>query len=115
MFKAEKQILKKITGKLKKALGNGLIAVVAFGSRVRGDFTGESDFDVLIVVRERNADILNKIINIFQEFELKTNIPFSPIVKSMKTFEKEKAYQTGFFRNIENEGVPNNSCFHIRT
>lgn len=106
MFKTEKQILIKITEKLKKTLGDGLIAVIAFGSRVRGDFTSESDFDVLIVVRERNTDILNKIINIFQEFELKTNIPFSPIVKSLKTFEKEKAYLTGFFRNIEREGVP---------
>lgn len=106
MFKTEKQILIKITEKLKKTLGDGLIAVIAFGSRVRGDFTSESDFDVLIVVRERNSDILNKIINIFQEFELKTNIPFSPIVKSLKTFEKEKAYLTGFFRNIEREGVP---------
>lgn len=105
MFKAERQALKKITTKLRKSLGDELIAVVAFGSRVRGDFNGDSDFDVLVIVKNRKADVLNKVVDIFQEFELKTSIPFSPIVKSLNTFEKEKTYKTGFYRNIESEGV----------
>lgn len=105
MFKAERQALKKITAKLKHSLGDELIAVVAFGSRVRGDFTGESDFDVLIIVKDKTSDVLSKIIDIFQEFELKTSIPFSPIVKSLNAFEKEKTYKTGFYRNIESEGL----------
>ena len=105
MFSDEKRALKRSTDKLKKALGDKLISVTAFGSRVRGDFTGESDFDVLVIVREKTFPIIEKVIDIFQDVELKTNIPFSPIVKSIYAFEKEKKYKTGFFKNIETEGV----------
>ncbi|MGC8796957.1 hypothetical protein [Thermodesulfovibrio sp. 3462-1] len=38
MFSEEKKALKKITARLKKALGHELISVTAFGSMVRGDF-----------------------------------------------------------------------------
>jgi Nucleotidyltransferase domain. len=104
MFSEEKKALKRITDKLKKALGVELISVIAFGSRVRGDFRGNSDFDVLVIVRQRSRDIVDKIISIFNEEEIKTGIPFSPVVKSKELFAKEKKFNTAFFRNIKNEG-----------
>lgn len=50
MFNTEKESLIRVTSELKKTLKERLKAVIAFGSRVRGDFHGESDFDVLVVV-----------------------------------------------------------------
>lgn len=104
MFSNEKRALKRIATLLRKTLKNEVITVVAFGSRVRGDFTEESDFDVLVVVKNRNSDILNKIVEIFYKEELKTGIPLSPIVKSQEIFDKEKEFNTAFFRNIKKEG-----------
>ncbi|GAB5047234.1 nucleotidyltransferase domain-containing protein [Thermodesulfovibrio sp. TK110] len=104
MFSEEKRALKRITEKLKKALREELISVTAFGSRVRGDFKGDSDFDVLVIVRQRNRDIIDKIVDIFSQEEISTGIPFSPVVKSEELFEKEREFNTTFYRNIKNEG-----------
>ncbi|MDI1472343.1 nucleotidyltransferase domain-containing protein [Thermodesulfovibrio sp. 1176] len=52
MFTIEKEAIKRATERLKGALGENLLAVIAFGSRVRGDFNGESGFDVLIIVKK---------------------------------------------------------------
>ncbi|WP_353683787.1 nucleotidyltransferase domain-containing protein [Thermodesulfovibrio sp. 3907-1M] len=104
MFLEEKRALKRIADRLKKALGDELISVTAFGSRVRGDFKGDSDLDVLVIVRERNRDIVDRIVDIFNEEEIRTGIPFSPVVKSSELFEKEKKFNTTFYRNIKNEG-----------
>jgi len=90
MFSEEKKALKKITDKLIKALGVELISVIAFGSTVRGDFRGDSDFDVLVIVRERNRNTVDKILSIFNEEEIETGIPFSPVVKTKELFAKEK-------------------------
>lgn len=105
MFTIERDAIDRTTKKLKEALGDNLITVIAFGSRVRGDFGGESDFDILVVVKERDFGVIEKVIEIFDEEEERTNIPFSPVIKSLDVFEKEKAYNTTFYRNIKKEGI----------
>jgi predicted nucleotidyltransferase len=57
MFSFEKDAIKRATESLKAVLGDNLVAVVAFGSRVRGDFNEGSDFDILVVVKKRTFDI----------------------------------------------------------
>ena len=105
MFSLEKDVIKKTTRNLKKVLGNNLIAVAAFGSRVRGDFSEESDMDILVIVKKRTFDIMDTINQFFTEEETRTGIPFSVVIKGIETFEKEKSHNTSFYRNIRNEGV----------
>ena len=52
MFSFEKESIRRDRETLRKTLGKDLLAVVAFGSRVRGDFSGESDFDIIIIVKK---------------------------------------------------------------
>lgn len=54
MYKIEEKSLSRALKKLRRLFGENLILLAAFGSRVRGDFTGESDLDVLVVVKKRN-------------------------------------------------------------
>lgn len=105
MFTIERDAINRATKKLQEALGDNLITVIAFGSRIRGDFSGESDFDILVIVKERDFGVIEKVVEIFGEEEDKTIIPFSPVIKSLETFKKEKAYNTTFYRNIKKEGV----------
>ena len=105
MFITEKESLIRITSKLKNSFKERLKAVIAFGSRVRGDFHGESDFDVLVVVEGLSVEDEIKIIRIFLEEEELTGIPYEPVIKSYEAFEKERIYKTGFYRNIIKEGV----------
>jgi predicted nucleotidyltransferase len=71
MYNHERNILKSITSKLRERFSETIQGVYAFGSRVRGDHDAWSDFDVLIVVKDRNPALENEIMDIFVEEELK--------------------------------------------
>ena len=105
MFSLEKDSINRATQKLRDTLKDNLITVIAFGSRVRGDFTGESDFDILVVVRKRDVKIIDIVNEVFGEEEDNTGIPFSAVIKTLDTYEKERAYNTTFYRNLKKEGV----------
>ncbi len=104
MLGIERLSLFRAVENLKKKMGENLVLVIAFGSRTRGDFHGESDMDVLVVVRKRNYEVLREVIGIFVDEEEITGIPYSVIVRDIANFEKEKASKTPFFRNILKEG-----------
>ncbi|MDI6745159.1 MAG: nucleotidyltransferase domain-containing protein [Thermodesulfovibrionales bacterium] len=101
----EKEILKRITGKLKERFADRIISVHAFGSRVRGDNNEWSDFDVLVLVKDKNPEIESGIINIFVDAETKSGLSFTPVIKDIHSFEMEKKFHTPFYENIMKEGV----------
>ncbi len=105
MFSIEKEAIGRATKRLRDLLGENLVTVIAFGSRVRGDFTGESDFDILVVVKERDLDVIDRVNDLFGEEEEKTGIPFSVVIKTLDLYEKERAYNTTFYRNLKKEGI----------
>jgi predicted nucleotidyltransferase len=105
MFLTEKESLKRAVKRLKKISGENLVTVVAFGSRVRGTFSGESDFDILVIVHKRTSQLIDTINEVFIKEEDKTGIPYSVVIKTDESFEKEKQYNTTFYRNIKKEGV----------
>ncbi|MGB9716675.1 MAG: nucleotidyltransferase domain-containing protein [Thermodesulfovibrionales bacterium] len=105
IFTIEKEAIIRATEKLREVLGDNLVSVIAFGSRVRGDFTGDSDFDILIIVRKRDFEVIEKVVKVFYKEEERTNISFSPVIKPLDIFKKEEAYNSPFYRNIKKEGI----------
>ncbi len=105
MYNHERNILKSITSKLRERFAERIQGVYAFGSRVRGDHDAWSDFDVLIVVKDRTPEIESEIMDIFVEEELKSGVIFSPVIKDYTAFEKEKNFHTPFYENIQREVV----------
>jgi predicted nucleotidyltransferase len=106
MHRHEKAALEHITAVLKERYPENILSVIAFGSKVRGDYSEDSDYDILIIVKDRSIPIMEGIIDVFVEEEMKTNISFDPVIKSADTMALEKKYNTPFFKNITNEGVP---------
>lgn len=105
MYAYEKSILNRITVSLRKQLSERIIAVYAFGSKARGDYGEWSDFDVLVVVKDREPLIENKIMGIFVEEEFRSGMIFTPVIKDLKAFENEKSLKTPFYENIMKEGI----------
>lgn len=101
----EKDVLGRITARLYQTFPAGIVAVYAFGSRVRGDHGGWSDFDVLVVVREKRPGIESGVIDIFVEEEMAAGLNFTPVVKDLQAFELEKKFHTPFYENVTEEGV----------
>jgi len=103
MFKREKDTLDEIVRKL--SAESEILKIVAFGSRVRGDNRGDSDTDVLIVVNKKDRDIKDKILSIFYDYELKSDMSFAVTILSLKEWEYNKRLGNLFVRSVIKEGV----------
>ena len=78
--------------------------VILYGSRVRGDYREDSDWDVLVLTdavlgMEDENNMRDKIF----ELELKYTQPVSTIIVDRAQWEKLS--KTGFFENVTNEGM----------
>ena len=79
--------------------------VVLFGSRARGDYLEESDWDVLVLVdkEERDYKFKDKIRDVLFELELKTGTVISSITKNRVFWEDISV--TPLYKEIEKDGV----------
>ena len=105
MYSHFRTALSEIVSRLKDKYPDNLAAVYAFGSRVRGDHTSESDFDILVVVNDRTIEVEEGIIDVFVEEETKSGIAFDPVIKTAESFAMERRYSTPFYRNITRQGI----------
>ncbi|MBI5193832.1 MAG: nucleotidyltransferase domain-containing protein [Nitrospirae bacterium] len=107
MFLKERKVLDNIAEEIEASplFAERVEEIVVFGSRVRGDYKGESDFDVLVIVKDKDIKTETAIIKYFGTKEDQTGIPFAPVIKDWKVLDNERLYRTGFARAIEEEGV----------
>lgn len=103
MFTKEKKTLSEIVETL--SAEPEVLRIIAFGSRVRGDFTGDSDLDVFVLVEKKDLSLKNRIIDVFYDFEMRTGIPFSVVIQSRQEFEFNAALGSPFIKAILKEGV----------
>ena len=52
-------VIKQIESSLKKELKEQIKDVILFGSRARGDFQPESDYDILVLVTKKTKELRN--------------------------------------------------------
>jgi predicted nucleotidyltransferase len=105
MFSYIKNRLQKISQQLKERYPDRIVFIYAFGSRARGDFSEWSDIDILIVVKDKDPQIEREIIGLIVEEEITVGLSFSPVIKDLKVFEKERDFKTPFYENIKREGI----------
>lgn len=105
MYAHEKGALNRITKGLRERFPKRIEGIYVFGSKARGDHGEWSDFDVLVVVKDRNPPIEQAIISLFVEEELLSGLLFTPLIKDLKAFESEKRFNTPFYENLTREGI----------
>jgi predicted nucleotidyltransferase len=86
MFPYEKDLLQRISDRLRRQFPERIVSVHAFGSRVRGNHGAWSDFDVLVVVKDKDSLLDSGIIGIFVDEEMRVGASFTPVVKDIKAF-----------------------------
>ncbi|MBI4210977.1 MAG: winged helix-turn-helix transcriptional regulator [Candidatus Diapherotrites archaeon] len=107
IFKKTKDFQKPLLEELMKmpSLKNKEVkATVVFGSRTREDFTHYSDFDVLVVVDDKNSNVSEKIMEESVKASGKTGIRFSPVIMGKKDFKDRWKEKDKFLQNILAEG-----------
>lgn len=102
----EREALRRIAERLRRELSDRIVALYAFGSRVRGSHDAWSDYDVLVVVQDRTPRIESEIIGLIVDEEIRAGLSFTPVVKDARAFELEKRFHTPFYENVTREGVP---------
>ena len=83
-----------------------LEGIYAFGSRVRGDHGGESDLDLLVVVGERTPEMERAVIDRCVEEELRSAIPFDPVIKDSASFALERRHHSPSTRTYHGKASP---------
>ncbi len=98
------QILEKISEAILDIAPDSEIRL--FGSRARGDFRPDSDWDILVILPENNQDEIGmqtKVNRAMYALELELDIAISPLVFLKKNWEKMGV--TSLFQNVEKQGV----------
>lgn len=96
--------LKFFTTQLRKRLGKHLKQIILFGSRARGDYDPDSDYDCLIVVDDVTEEIVEVIDDIAGVTLYRYNLVFSAFPVTMEKYQNENFYP--LYINIKKEGIP---------
>ena len=88
-FKKEITLIgEELLGKLKETFESNLIALIFYGSRVRGDNFPESDLDILVVFKDFDGKKMARVVSsICGELTRKFFIKVSPYLISQQDFE----------------------------
>ena len=69
------------------------------------DHAGESDVDLLVVVGERTPEVERAVVDSCVAEELRSGVPFDPVIKDSASFALERRHHTPFYENIAREGI----------
>lgn len=75
-----------------------------FGSRARGDAGAGSDFDILIIVKDKMSIDRMKIYDYILDVNLEYGLDFSLKIYDKEEFERSKRLGLPFMKNILTEG-----------
>jgi predicted nucleotidyltransferase len=92
---------------VKKIYGSHLKSVILYGSYARGDYTPESDVDIMILVDLKDNEMDQYGDNLSElgfEYNVEHNIWIMPVVKNVEHFKYWMSVYP-FYRNVQREGV----------
>lgn len=98
------KILQALRRELKLALGDELESVILFGSQARGEARGDSDIDILVIVRDEAdyGELIQRTSALVSTLSLEYDVVISRAFASKARFDQES---NPFFLNVRREGV----------
>ena len=104
MPKIEKRAINDFKNQLSDKLKKNIISIQLFGSKARGDFTKDSDIDILVVLKQPSESQINYIYELTTSLIGKYGIYLSVKIFSENEFNYYKSIPTRFIANVLREG-----------
>lgn len=101
----EQHAVRRFKETLFERLGDEIVEIRVFGSKARGDAGPESDLDVLVVTRQENWRLKEKIGQVATAILLEEGIYLSIKVFGQPFYRRLVELQTPFIKNVLREGV----------
>ena len=101
----EKKAVDLFVQKVKELLGDRLVDLKMFGSKVRGSSDDESDIDILIILKEKSWEICSEISKISSELSLDYDCVISPVIYSEFEHNRNRYFNTLLFQSVNKEGI----------
>lgn len=79
--------------------------LILFGSRARGDSRPDSDYDVLVVLDEKDRRVIDALYDATMEVLFRTHRLISLKTYRQTDFDRFAGLPTPFFRNVLRDGV----------
>lgn len=101
------KVIQEFTAKILELLGDRLKKVILYGSYARGDYTKNSDIDIMILTDFSDEEIVkyrNQIREIACDVEMENDIVISPLLKNIDKYN-ERTNVIPFYYNVQKEGV----------
>jgi predicted nucleotidyltransferase len=99
------QIIQKFAADTKDILKENLIKEYLFGSYAKNKQGKWSDIDILIIVNKIDAELRKKISSLSADYSLNEGLVFSPILKDIQIWDRNKKYNTLFYKEIQQYGI----------
>ena len=103
--KQEEKTVRRFVENIKESLGDNVILLELFGSKVRGDFLPDSDIDILLVVKKKTPEVRDTIFNILFDIDPYYEFKISPVIYSEFEYQKNRELESTFVETISKEGV----------
>jgi len=101
----ERKAVALFASRTREYLGANLIDFKIFGSKVRGDFDQESDIDILLIVKHRDAQIGYTLSSLAAALNLELDCVLAPIVYTEREYKRNCYFKTLFTATLAQEGI----------
>ena len=105
MSKTERRAIERFGDDVKSRLGDYVVRMSIFGSKVRGDFRETSDIDILVIVKERSLRVMDQIAEITSDLNIKYDLSISPVVFSEEEYDVNAQMASPFSLAVREEGL----------
>jgi predicted nucleotidyltransferase len=100
MSKTERRAIERFGDDVKSRLGDYVVRMSVFGSKVRGDFRETSD-----IVKERSLRVMDQIAEITSDLNIKYDLSISPVVFSEEEYDVNVKMASPFSLAVREEGL----------
>ena len=101
------ELLQQYVNALREMYASHVRRIILYGSYARGDFSADSDIDIMILVDISDIEIkeyFDRLVEITYDFNMEHDLDIKPIAKNEAQFKKwETEYP--FYANVSREGV----------